>query len=378
MSKQFDIAILGGGLAGLASAIQLTRKGHKVVLFEKNTFPFHKVCGEYISMESWKFIEELGVPLSKMDLPKISRFNLTTSKRKMSVKLPLGGFGISRYTLDEKLFKLAKESGVKALDSTKVKSVKYLNDADGFEVETSKEVFTAKVVIGAHGKRSNLDKELDRKFIRNPKPLSQNYVGIKYHVKADLPDDLIELHVFKDGYCGISKIEDGRYCMCYLTLAKNLSDFKGDIELMEKEVLSKNPILKDYLARFPSLYEKPIAISQIEFGKKELVASHVLMAGDAAGMITPLTGNGMSIALHSSKLITHEVHLFLTGEASRDDMELNYEISWKNTFAKRIWAGRTFHKMFYNQGNVNLTAATIGKIPWLSKQLIKLTHGESF
>lgn len=378
MKRSFDIAVLGGGLAGLTSAIQLAKKGHKVVLFEKNAFPFHKVCGEYISMESWNFLEQVGVRLSEMDLPKISRFNLTTRKRKMSVKLPLGGFGISRYSLDKKLFELAKDAGVKALDNTKVKSVKYVDDTDGFEIETSTEVYMAKVVIGAHGKRSNIDKELNRKFIQNPKPLNQNYVGIKYHVEADLPDDLIELHIFKDGYCGISKIDNGRFCLCYLTLAKNLSDFKGDVTLMEKEVLSQNPILKDYLLRFPSLYEKPLAISQIEFGKKELVANHVLMAGDAAGMITPLTGNGMSIALHSSKLLAYEVHLFLSGEASRDEMELNYEIAWKNTFAKRIWVGRTFHKMFYNQGNVNLTAATIGKIPWLSQQLIKLTHGESF
>ena len=52
----YDCAIIGGGLAGLCLAIQLAKNGHKIILFEKNQYPFHKVCGEYISMESWEFL----------------------------------------------------------------------------------------------------------------------------------------------------------------------------------------------------------------------------------------------------------------------------------------------------------------------------------
>jgi len=48
----YDAAIIGGGLAGLALSIQLSKKGYRVILFEKEQYPFHKVCGEYISMES--------------------------------------------------------------------------------------------------------------------------------------------------------------------------------------------------------------------------------------------------------------------------------------------------------------------------------------
>src|SRR5215208_5476201 len=65
--------IIGGGLAGLSLSIQLAKAGYKVVLFEKEKYPFHKVCGEYISLESWNFIEQLGLPLSKMNLPIIKK-----------------------------------------------------------------------------------------------------------------------------------------------------------------------------------------------------------------------------------------------------------------------------------------------------------------
>src|SRR5687767_9283184 len=65
----YDVAIIGGGLGGLSLSIQLARKGYRVVLFEKEKYPYHKVCGEYISMEAWPFLEALGVPLATMQLP---------------------------------------------------------------------------------------------------------------------------------------------------------------------------------------------------------------------------------------------------------------------------------------------------------------------
>ena len=58
----YDVIIAGGGLAGLALSIQLGKAGHRVALFEKERYPYHKVCGEYISLESWNFLQELGLP----------------------------------------------------------------------------------------------------------------------------------------------------------------------------------------------------------------------------------------------------------------------------------------------------------------------------
>ena len=101
---QFDIAIIGGGLAGLALSIQAARSGYKTVLLEKEQYPFHRVCGEYISLESWDFLEQLGLPLSSMQLPLIKRLQVTAPNGKLfQTALPLGGFGISRIKLDNEL-----------------------------------------------------------------------------------------------------------------------------------------------------------------------------------------------------------------------------------------------------------------------------------
>ena len=78
--QQYDIAIIGGGLAGLTLSIQCANAGYKTILFEKEQYPFHKVCGEYVSNESWNFLESLGLPLSKMDLPKIDQLGVSSTK----------------------------------------------------------------------------------------------------------------------------------------------------------------------------------------------------------------------------------------------------------------------------------------------------------
>src|SRR5258708_13449414 len=100
----YDVIITGGGLAGLSLSIQLVRAGYRVALFEKETYPYHKVCGEYISLESWNFLEELGLPLSDWNLPIIRRLLLSSPNgQSLEQELPLGGFGISRYKIDAAL-----------------------------------------------------------------------------------------------------------------------------------------------------------------------------------------------------------------------------------------------------------------------------------
>ncbi|MFN5133866.1 MAG: NAD(P)/FAD-dependent oxidoreductase, partial [Chitinophagaceae bacterium] len=128
-NDQFDIGIIGGGLAGLALSIQSANAGYKTILLEKETYPYHKVCGEYISLESWNFLERLGLSLHSMQLPIIKTLNVSAPNGKLfETRLPLGGFGISRYTLDYELSKIAKQVGVVVLENTKVNDVIYENE----------------------------------------------------------------------------------------------------------------------------------------------------------------------------------------------------------------------------------------------------------
>ena len=351
----YDVTIIGGGLAGLALSIQLARKAHSVILFEKESYPFHRVCGEYMSLESWDFLQDLGLDLKGMDVSSISRLQVSAAGGKLlEQQLPLGGFGISRYKLDHALATVARKAGVVIEENIKVNEVSFVNDV--FKIMTTRQNTLARVACGSFGKRSNLDVKWKRPFVEATRNSLNNYIGIKYHVKIDFPADTIALHNFSNGYCGIVKIEADLYNLCYLTTAANLQRC-GNVAQMESSILCRNPFLKKIWNEAKRVNEEPVTISQISFDKKSLVEDHVLMVGDAAGMITPLCGNGMSMALHASKLASEQIHRFLTGEISRQSMEEQYVKDWNKNFAARLKAGRRIQRLL---GSNRLTNSLIG------------------
>jgi hypothetical protein len=64
--RNLEIIIIGGGLAGLSAGIHLSKKGISVTIIEKNVFPKHKVCGEYISNEVLSYFDYLDIQLSEL------------------------------------------------------------------------------------------------------------------------------------------------------------------------------------------------------------------------------------------------------------------------------------------------------------------------
>ncbi|PUZ24380.1 Dehydrogenase (flavoprotein) [Chitinophaga costaii] len=376
ISSTYDVIIIGGGLAGLALAIRLGQTAVKVLVIEKEDYPRHKVCGEYISLESQPFLESLGLPLSQMALPAIRQLQVTDVQgRIVAAPLHPGGFGISRYTLDAALAQLAVESGCTLLTHTRADEV--ISERDQCTVTAGGKVYTARVACGTWGKRSNLDVKWQRPFIRTPRKPLNNYVGIKYHIRYPWPPSLIALHNFKDGYGGISAIEDGKCCLCYLTRASQLQK-AGSIRQMEQDILFQNPALKKIFQEAEFLWEQPVTISQISFQQKEQVYDHVLLLGDAAGLIAPLCGNGMSMAFHAAKLAAGIIPAFLSGHITRAQMETQYQQLWKRQFSRRLSVGRLLQGNFGRNKITSLFLRSMQLLPFLKKALIKNTFGPTF
>ncbi|OLY91679.1 Dehydrogenase (flavoprotein) [Cnuella takakiae] len=379
MSAHFDTAIIGGGLAGLALAIQLADQGWQVVVFEKEQYPFHRVCGEYISMEAWDFLCSLSLPLDQWNLPRINRLQVTAPDgRKLEARLPLGGFGVSRYKLDASLAAIAEKRGVQLVTGAKVDAV--LSATDGCQLQVridgSSQRFDARVCCGAWGKRSNIDLKWQRPFVADSSTRISNWVGIKYHIRCSWPEDLIGLHNFRDGYCGISRIEDGWNCLCYLTRAVNLKGLS--IPQLEATLMSRNPYLEQVLSNSKRREGFPLTISQVSFLPKTQVEQGVLLMGDAAGMITPLCGNGMSMALHASKVAALQVGDFLSGKQTRSSMEAAYIREWRRLFQHRLRTGRLLQRFFGSEQGSNMLVGVMGKLPGLTRTLIRQTHGQPF
>jgi menaquinone-9 beta-reductase len=245
-----------------------------------------------------------------------------------------------------------------------------------FQVKTK--TVQSKVCCAAYGKRSNLDIKWGREFLKAANKRLDNYVGIKYHIKTDWEENVIGLHNFENGYCGISRIENGEYCLCYMTKAENLKKCSNDIKQLEETILWKNEHLKTIFQNSQKCESFPVTISQINFNKKTQVENHVLMLGDSAGMITPLCGNGMSIALHTGKIASEVINGFLFGKITREEMEEKYRAQWSAHFARRLSTGRKLQHFFGSEHLSNLFVSAFKAIPFLSKPVIKMTHGKAF
>lgn len=367
--KMYDVIIIGGGLAGLTASIHLAKHQYEVLLIEKDHFPRHKVCGEYVSNEVLPYLNALDINLSNLHPKSIDQLLLSNRNGTfVKSKLPPGGMGISRFALDHFLFENAKSLGVKFVFESVV-NVSFKNDS--FDVSTRAQTYKSKLVLGAFGKRSNLDKQFQREFIQKNSP----WIGIKAHYKNEqFPEDLVALHNFEGGYCGLSKTETNAVNFCYLA---KYSSFKTEknIENFNQNILRKNPFLDEFLNDSELLFEKHLAISQISFHKKHPVENHMLMLGDAAGLIHPLCGNGMAMAIHSAKLASEEILNYFQHQ-NRLDLETNYQRIWQKQFSQRLQMGRLFQRILLHPKLTNFGLNLVSKSPILLQKMIQQTHGK--
>jgi flavin-dependent dehydrogenase len=364
------IMILGGGLAGLTAAIHLSKLGHQVTIIEKNEYPKHKVCGEYISNEVIKYFEWLGLQDILAQSHSINIFRLEVNQKDFSeVQLPLGGFGISRYLLDDFLHQKAKSQNCTFIHESVI-DVSFADNVFKIRLSSGQEL-ECKIAIGSFGKRSNIDVSLKRGFIQK----KSHWLAVKSHYHGNFEDGVVGLYPFHGGYCGVSKVENDKINICYIVQTEIFKKYKNIPEFTE-QILFENLGLKNILNNSASLFENPLTISQISFDHKKTVENHILMIGDSAGLIHPLCGNGMAMAIHSAKIASELIDDALKKKHfSRILLEQNYQKKWNQTFNNRLSMGRILSTLLLNPFLTKLSLKTVAKSPALFRFIIKKTHG---
>ncbi|QHS63844.1 NAD(P)/FAD-dependent oxidoreductase [Chitinophaga agri] len=366
-----DVIIVGGGLAGLTSALHLLRAGLCVTVIERNAYPKHKVCGEYISNEVLPYLRWLGADPAVLRPARIERVCLSTvSGKSIAATLPLGGFGISRYALDHFLMQRVLQEGGTILEDS-VDDIVFTQDH--FLVSTTGGTsLKARFVIGAYGKRAALDQRMDRDFSAQKSP----WLAVKCHYKGDFPDGLVALHNFRGGYCGVSKVENNIINVCYLASYDTFKKYRN-IEAHREGVLYENPHLKTIFEHSSPLFERPLSISQVSFAEKRKVDRHILMTGDTAGLIHPLCGNGMAMAIHSAKIASEQLLSFMAGDvSSRGELERKYINAWNGAFGKRMAAGKLLSAVFRKPQLAAGAMKGLVLLPKLLPVIIRQTHGK--
>ena len=360
----------------MSCGLLLNRFGHSVTIIEKKTFPFHKVCGEYVSNEVLPFLGSLGIAVEDCNPSRLTRLKITTAGgREFEMPLDLGGFGLSRFRFDQLLYERALASGIYFLTDTKVTDIRYTGEQ--LQVHLADHtVLEADLVIGAYGKRSNLDQKLQRRFFYNRSP----YMGVKYHVRVNFPKDLIHLDTFSGGYSSLCKIEDDKYSLCYLSRTENLKQHQT-ISEMEENVLFKNRFLRRLYKNAEFLPQPTEVINQVTFERKPLVEQHILFCGDSAGMISPLCGNGMAMAIHSGKILAETINEHLARDPNlknRGELELSYKRAWQRHFQSRIYTGQLVQKLFLRPWLAETGVQAFKVFSGLAVQLMKKSHGRPF
>ena len=370
-ARYSDVLIVGGGLGGLTTALHLAKAGVRVRILEKEAYPRHKVCGEYISNEVLPYLASLGIAPMKAGATDLRRCLLSAeSGRSVEAPLPLGGFGLSRYRLDQLLYNAVLNAGGE-VDYAEVTDL--YADSGVTKVETLRSgSYQARVVIGAYGKRSRLDKKLNRAFINQKTP----YLAAKAHYSGDFPEDLVALYCFPGGYCGVSKVEEGRINVCYLAHQRTFKSHQN-LAGYEQAVLRQNPELEKILSRIEPVFERPLTISQISFAPKRQAHDQLLLVGDAAGMIHPLCGNGMGMAIVGAQLLSTQI----LAQLDRPDFSFQaladgYSKAWKAEFQHRLNFGRLFNALFYRPAYFEWAVKGLSYLPWALPFFVRQTHGQ--
>ena len=172
-------------------------------------------------------------------------------------------------------------------------------------------------------------------------------------------------------------IENEKVNVCYLSTKSALKKY-GSIEELEENLVKKNPFLNDIFTHGEKLFDEPKTISDFSFKPKPPVEDGVLMVGDAAGLITPLCGNGMAMAIHAAYIVSNCVDAYFKKELTKVQLEKKYTYEWKHAFHSRLKVGYQMQKIMGKEKISTLAMKSLQVAPFLLPTIVKKTSGKDF
>ena len=383
MTPVWDVAVIGGGPAGCSAAIRLAEQGMRVILLEAKTYPHDKMCGEFLSPECHGLLAGLGMTerVQRRNPVTITHTRLTAPDGALwEAPLPGQAIGISRRVLDAALAERAEEAGVQVCQGITVRAVTG-DFANGFALEAAGrsgtvEPLRARTVIAAHGKRAGLDRALNRRFLAQKQP----FVAVKAHFRGPAIPGRVELHTFPGGYCGLSEIEEDARVVCFLAEERVFQPRSGvahgGVDAFVAWMAGQNPRLGAWLKEAERIHPRWISIAQVPFVDKPAMEGDVLMAGDSAGLIVPLAGNGISMALEGGLLAADQLGRWLSGDLPAEDLRREYPAAWRARFGGRLRLGRMLQPLMLRPKSAGLALRLLNRLPALGAALVAGTRGK--
>ena len=304
LSMHYDLAVVGAGVAGSCAAFAAAKRGLSVVLLEKKELPRYKLCGGGVTRKTMELLAGEGIRLPLKLFHEVRKVRVKIPGAEREIDIPRGEILTTyRDVFDFALTKEAERAGAEVRDATGVKGVKQADE--GCVIKTERGEVRARFVIGCDGVSSIVRKHLfGWRF-------SAGELGVA--AEYEVPGLSLEAMEIYFGYASLSyawafpKAEGAT-----IGIAELASRLKESIASRLESFASALPYLDASALPPPRAHLIPMGGI-----RRKVAAPRALLAGDAAGFVDPLSGEGTYYAALSGIKAAQYV-----SEALRDEERL--------------------------------------------------------
>lgn len=374
--------IVGAGPAGCASAMVLGQAGLSVALIDKAVFPRDKTCGDALSVDVINQLSLLSLDLastfndfpSKMPSHGVKIFSPDHSH----IDIPFVhqgkekcGYICSRLDFDNLLIQqLKKISGVTLFENSNVHKVE--TRKEDIKVLTQKDSFSGKIVIGADGAQSIITKQLGT-FKTERKHYSAGLRIYYEGVSSFHEGHFIELYFFRKilpGYLWIFPLPDNKANVGIGMLSSEVSKKKINLKETLQDFLTTHPVLKERFKDAKALESVKGFGLPLGSKKRKISGDRFLLAGDAASLIDPFTGEGIGNAIRSGRVAAeHILKCF-----DKEDFSGSFNSAYDQEIYRRMWKefriSRTLQQLCRHPGLFNFVVKKANQSKHVQQLLI--------
>ena len=363
-----DVVIAGAGPAGTIAATLLARAGARVVVFDRARFPRRKLCGDTVNPGAIALLRRLGLGAAAGSF--VIPGMVVTGARGLRITGDYGngitGRAILREELDHALLQFAVAGGARIEEDVRVEGVTKSGDrVDGLIIRTRSglvDTVRAHMIVAADGSHSRIARNLGlARLATRPRRWA---VGA-YFTDVHHTGLFGEMHIRPRKYIGVARLPGGLTNLCVATADRAL--LRDPFALLA-ETIRGEPALTDRFVHArrvaPPVMLGPLAVDCAAAGMPGL-----LLAGDSAGFVDPMTGDGLRFTIRGAELAAEETLRAL--EHGGADAHTRLLARRKQEFGPKWRFNRALRRILASAGGVSAAERMASFVPWLAEHAIR-------